>query len=93
MGTNAVKRTIQVKDGAAVWRRIDDETVVLALDTSMYLGLNQTASELWPRLVAGTTRRDLVDHLVEAFEIDDERANADVDMFIEQCRRHHLLVE
>lgn len=93
MKANAGSHTIQVKHGAAVWRRIDDETVVLALDTSMYLGLNETASELWPHLVEGTTRSDLVDHLVDAFEVDDEHANLDVDTFIEQCRRHHLLAE
>ena len=93
MDANDPTRTIRVRDGAAVWRRIDDETVILALDTSMYLGLNETGTELWPHLLEGATRRDLVTRLMDAFEVDDERATADVDSFIQQCRRHHLLAE
>lgn len=84
-------RPVRVREGAAVWRRIEDETIVLALESSMYLGLNRTASALWPMLVEGTTHAELTRHLIGAFGIDADRAAEDVDAFIEHCRRQRLL--
>lgn len=82
----------RVREGAAVWRQIDDETVVLAMDSSMYLALNATATQLWPLLVDGATRADLVAHLRAVFDVDEATAAADVDAFLDTCDRHRLLV-
>lgn len=82
---------IRLRDGAAVWREIDDETVVLALDTSAYLGLNRTATALWPEIADGTTREALISRLLDEFDVDRDRAVADVDAFISTCRTHRLL--
>jgi Coenzyme PQQ synthesis protein D (PqqD) len=82
---------IRVREGAAVWRQIDDETVVLAMDSSMYLALNATATQLWPMLVDGATRAELVAHLQAVFDVEAPRAEADVDAFLAACARHRLL--
>ena len=84
---------IKVREGAAVWRRIDDETVLLALDSSTYIGVNHTGTELWPAMVEGTTRDELVERLVARFDVDAQRAAADVDAFVDACRAHSLLVD
>jgi hypothetical protein len=83
---------IKVRDGAAVWRQVDDETMLLALDSSMYLGLNHTGTEVWPMMVNGATREELVERLVSLFGIDAERAAADIDAFVAACDEHDLLV-
>ena len=91
MTTDRNDATIRLQEGAAVWREMDGETVVLALDSSEYLGLNRTATTLWPAIVEGTTRDALVGRLVDAFEIEEDRAVADVDAFVETCRSRGLL--
>jgi Coenzyme PQQ synthesis protein D (PqqD) len=83
---------LRVREGAAVWRQIDDETVVLAMDSSMYLALNATATELWPMLVDGATRAELVARLQAVFDVEEARAEADVEEFLAACDRHRLLV-
>lgn len=83
--------TIKVRDGAAVWREIDGETILLALRASAYLGLNQTGTILWEAMVGGATAADLTDLLVERFDIDRGHATSDVAAFVEGCRAHGLL--
>ena len=83
---------IRVREGAAVWREVDGETVLLALDSSMYLGVNRTGTALWPLMVEGTTRGELVDRLASRYDIDARRAAMDVDAFVAACRDQRLLL-
>lgn len=82
---------IRARQGAAVWRRLDDETILLAVDQAVYLKLNETATELWAGIVTGATRSGLISRLVTCFEVDEETAAHDVDTFVEQCRARGLL--
>lgn len=82
---------IKARQGAAVWREIDGETVLLHLESSMYLGLNATGTTLWPAIVQGTDRDRLVDLLVDRYDVDRGTAGDDVDAFLEVCREHALL--
>lgn len=82
---------IKVRDGAAVWREIDGETILLALKASVYLGLNHTGTMLWEAMVHGTTSDDLTDLLVAQFAIDRRDAASDVAAFVDGCRAHGLL--
>lgn len=84
---------VKVRDGAAVWREIEGETVLLALDSSMYLALNRTGTELWPMMVRGTTYGEMTEHLVATFDVDVQRAADDVAAFVASCRQRHLLAE
>lgn len=83
--------TIKVREGAAVWRELDGETVLLHLESSLYLGLNKTGTVLWPAMVAGTTRDELVARLVDAYGVEEEHAARDVDAFLDACRQQGLL--
>lgn len=82
---------IKIRDGAAVWREVDGEIVLLALDSSEYIGLNKTATALWPAMTQGATRGELVSLLAASFDVDRDRAASDVDSFVDTCRAHRLL--
>jgi hypothetical protein len=73
------------------WREIDGEVVAIDLDASTYLGTNESGVYLWRRLAEGTTREELVAELVERFGIQRERAETDVDRFIEALIARNLL--
>lgn len=73
------------------WRTIEGETIVLDMETERYLGVNRAGTLMWERLASGTTQSALVAALSDAFDIDEERAAADVDAFVAQVRAAGLL--
>lgn len=84
---------VKIREGATVGREIDGETVLLDLESSVYLGLNRTGTLLWPAMVAGTTEDALAEALVDAFGISADQAAADVAAFVTSCRARGLLEE
>lgn len=91
MKTRQLRDEVKLRTEAAVWRQLDDEVMLLALETSTYLQLNDTAAVLWSLIVEGTTRSALVSELVSRFNVTPERAADDVDLFLNSCRRQRLL--
>lgn len=76
---------LKLKDGAVVWREVDGETIVLAVESSDYLGANESATLLWAALQRGTTRVELVDILVSEYDVSRAQAEADVHAFVDAC--------
>jgi hypothetical protein len=73
------------------WRQIDQEIVAVDLDRGQYLGINESATELWPMLQAGTTSEAMVTRLRERFGISEDRAQADVRDWLEWLADNDLL--
>lgn len=73
------------------WEVVGDEIVALDLSRSEYLGLNPTATALWQTLAAGATREELIDALVQRFEVTVEQAGIDVDGFIAELQALEML--
>jgi hypothetical protein len=80
-----------LRKNAVAWRRVDGETILLDTAASTYLGVNRTGSALWPALVEGTTRGQLIKRLCERFEVTENEASDDVDTFLGTCRERGLL--
>ncbi len=74
-------------------RGLGDEIVALDLRSSTYLSTNPAGTTLWRELERGTTRTQLVRALLDEFEVTPERAGADVDTFLADCRSRGLLAE
>jgi hypothetical protein len=84
---------MQLRQSELTWDVAGDELVILDLQGSVYLKLNGTARVLWERLTKPCTESDLVAALVDAYEIDEQRAATDVASFLEDLRRRRLLTE
>lgn len=82
---------IRVRSGAAAWREVEGEAIVLELASSRYLGANQSGTILWSALSEGTTREKMIDRLIQAYGIDQERSASAVDAFVAVCRARGLL--
>jgi len=83
--------TFKIRDDALDWIEAGDEIIALDRRSASYLSANSSAALLWRRLVAGATRRGLVEELVNTFDIDEERAVADVKAFLAQLEGAGLL--
>ena len=64
------------------WRRVGEEVVILDLQTQRYFSLNHSGARLWTLLTAGTSRRQLIEELVAAYQIDEAAAGRDVEILI-----------
>jgi hypothetical protein len=73
------------------WREIEDEVVAVDMETSTYVSANASGVVLWRALADGATRDELIDRLVEEFDIDRARAGADVDRFVDELSSQGLL--
>ena len=61
-----------------VSRKLDDEMVLLNLDSGEYFGLNDTGTRVWELLADGRSREEVIDHLIEEFEVEGEVASGHV---------------
>jgi hypothetical protein len=82
---------LRLRSEALEWRELEGENVAVDMRESVYMAVNRSGAILWPALLDGATREELVESLVSAFEIDREAATRDVDAFVEVLERHDLL--
>lgn len=85
-------QVLRLRDATIVWRSVDEETVILHKGDWQYSTVNPTGTLLWTRLVDGATRDDLISALLAEYDIDERRAGADVDAFLQLLAESGLIV-
>ena len=83
--------TLTLRAEAVDWREVDGQVVVLDRAGSVYLAVNAAGAALWPAIVAGTTRAQLVQILLDTFGVEQARAERDVDAFLASLSERDLL--
>ena len=71
---------------------LDGETVMMSIESGEYFGLDSVGSRIWELLETPTTVANLVDILVDEFEVSREECEADTIDFLNQLLDKHLLV-
>jgi hypothetical protein len=79
-------------------REIGGESIVVpvgarTVDLRGIIKLNATAAFLWKMMEKGCTQQELVEGLLEEFEVDEATAVSDVENFVETLRNNNLLDE
>ena len=82
----------KLRDADLDWREVEGELVALDLRESRYLAINRTGRVLWSALAEGATQDELIERLVESFDIERARAVADVEAFTAELESRDLLV-
>lgn len=75
------------------WRELDGTIVVLHLDRSVYLNVTGAGTVIWKCLVHDCSFEDLVDAVLDEFDVDRPTAEGDVAQFVDELRRRALLAE
>ena len=86
-----MSRRLRLREGAIEWRELEGEVVAVDTRKSVYLAVNRSGTVLWPALLDGASRDDLVSQLARAYELDRGAAEADVDAFIRVLDEQDLL--
>ena len=79
-----------------VLRKVADTYVVVAVGAeakkhNVMITLNETGSLLWEKLSQGAETDDLVNAILEEYDIDRETAKADVTRFLDKIKSEDLL--
>jgi Coenzyme PQQ synthesis protein D (PqqD) len=82
---------LRLNPAAVSWLEVDGEILALQHASSEYLSTNAAGALLWKSLTAGTSREDLIALIVREYGIDEQRAAADTDAFLDALAEHGLL--
>lgn len=85
---------MKIKEGF-ILRNVAGSFVVVpigdaTIDFNGMMNLNETGAFLFEKMIDGTTREDLIKALTDEYEVDDETAAKDVDLFIEKVEKEDL---
>ena len=79
-----------------ILRKVADSYVVvpvnkMTLDFTGIINLNETGAFLFELLQKGAERDELVDKMLEEYDVDREKAEVDIDVFIQKVRDADVL--
>lgn len=86
-----MSETLRLRDQRLEWVDTGAEIIALDGERDTYMAGNEATKALWPLLVRGTTRGELVDRLVANFQIDAGVASVDIDAFVASLEQKGLL--
>lgn len=72
-------------------RQLDDEIVILNLDSESYFGLDEVGTDLWVGLVAGPTIEDAYQQVLGVYDVDPETLRKDVEALVQQLLDQRLI--
>ena len=88
---------MKIKEGFLI-RKVGEQAVVVSVGeaTKIFNGmirLNDTGEFLWNILIKGAEKEELVDALVEEYEVDRKKAGEDVERFISTLSKPGIIEE
>jgi hypothetical protein len=72
--------------------QIGEEIVLLDVASGKYFKIDEIGSTIWEYLKEPKSIEDLVNVLMQEFEVEKERCTSDVSNFIEELKRNEFLV-
>lgn len=72
---------------------LDDEQILVHLDTGFCFALEGVGVRIWQLLENGATADGIVDSLVSEYEVARERVAVDVDTLLAELKQYELVVE
>jgi hypothetical protein len=74
-----------------VAQRVDDQTVLVNLETNRIYSLNSTGARLWELLAAGHSQTEIRDKLFEEYGIAPAEANAEIERILDELNGESLV--
>ncbi|MDD3957536.1 MAG: PqqD family protein [Candidatus Izemoplasmatales bacterium] len=86
---------MKIKHGY-ILRNVASETIVVptqeaAINFNGILTLNESGKLLWERLSQGATEAELLEMLMEHYDVQEKEAQSDIELFLDKLRAHHIL--
>ena len=78
-------------DPSVLAKRVDDEIVLVHLETNRIYELNNTAASLWDALAGGSTQAELEARLALEYDVDPSELAHEVDELLRQLTSERLI--
>ncbi|HZJ78703.1 MAG TPA: PqqD family protein [Clostridia bacterium] len=62
-----------------------------AIDFTKVINLNETGAFLWSMLEKGVTKDEMVKNLLQEYNVSEEKATEDINVFIEKVKQEDML--
>lgn len=85
--------TVIMRGSEHVEAEMAGQTVMMSIAQGKYFALEGTARRIWELLVEPASVGQIVEWLVEEYEVDRERCAAEVEVFVRQLIENGLVVE
>jgi hypothetical protein len=82
---------VRLRTDGLHWRVVEGEVLMMDARAGQYVALNRSGATLWELLVAGTTRANLTQRLVDEYGIEPARAAGDVETLLDELSARGLL--
>jgi len=87
---SAVQRSTRVNE-SIISADLGTESVLLNVETGIYFGLDEVGAEIWGQLVQGRSEDQIVDRLLDAYDVDRATLAADVATFLDTLEARGIL--
>jgi hypothetical protein len=75
----------------ALFQEVEGEAVILDLAQSQYFGLDEVGTRIWQLLQTHGTARAVIDQMLEEFDVEPERLEADLEALLEALAESRLV--
>jgi hypothetical protein len=72
-------------------KTVNDEEVIVQLNTGTYFGLNPTGTVIWNHLKLGSEESTILKDLLEQFDASESELQGDLTQFVEHLQSHKML--
>lgn len=88
---HTMQRASRVSD-SVVAAELDNEMVLLNVETGVYFGLDEVGTTIWSLITDGLDEQEIVERIVADYDVEPARVSDDVRGFIEQLEHKGLLL-
>ena len=83
--------TILKRKQDQLFSEIDGEVVMLSIENSEYYGMDKVGSRIWQLLENPVNFKELIEILLDEYEVTEEQCTEDTKTFIEQLMKKQLV--
>lgn len=74
-----------------LFQKVDDEVILLDMTSGEYYGLNDVGSRMWTLFQQGQSAQEVLDALVQEYNVSTERLSNDIHQFLRQLQSRGLV--
>jgi hypothetical protein len=93
MSTESLDSKKFIRNPGFVSSWIDDELVMMSIETGKYYTLNRTATAIWNALDQAKSLNDVVNILIQQFDVPEQICRQDVETCLKTVVNHQLVTE
>lgn len=81
----------KIDGNKVLWRKVDDQMVLLHMETGLSYSLHGAACLIWNEVVAGKSSEEIAEGLTESYEVDALTAKEDAEALLKNLQKEGLI--